>query len=121
VKRGERTVVRSGLVLDAGAEYLQGRAAPGDQSAGPAAEHRAAECRRSSMVAAEQAGRNGLEVVHQDRRLHGRVQPQQQVDVVGLAIELSELAAPALEKATKGGAQFVEHRGAEAATTALWH
>jgi len=63
------------------------------------------------MVAAEQAGRDGLEVVQQDRRLHDRVQPQQQVDVVGLAIELSELAAP-VEKATKGGAQFLEHRGA---------
>ncbi|HTP28116.1 MAG TPA: hypothetical protein VMK12_20985 [Anaeromyxobacteraceae bacterium] len=54
-----------------------------------------------AMVAAEQAGRDGLEVVHQGRRLHGRVQPQQRVDVVGLAIELSALAAPALEKATK--------------------
>jgi len=41
--------------------------------------------------------------------------------VVGLAIELSELAGPALEKATKGGAQFVEHRSAETATTILWH
>ena len=43
VKHGERTVVRSGLDFDVGAEHLQGRAAAGDQAAGPAPEHRGAE------------------------------------------------------------------------------
>jgi len=100
-RRADR-VVRSGLVFDVGAEYLQGRAAAGDQAAGPAPEHRVAEMPPQLLaMAAEQAGRDGLEGC--SRPKISRPGPtRQQVDVLGLAIELSEFAAPALE--TKGGA-----------------
>jgi len=60
-----------------------------------------------AMVAVEQGGTRRFLRSFQDRRLHGCVHPHQQLDVVGLAIELSELAAPTFEKGT-GGARFVE-------------
>jgi len=50
LKRGERTKVRSALVVDVGAEYLRWRAVSGDQAVGPALQSTGClGCRRHSL------------------------------------------------------------------------
>jgi len=117
VKRGERTLVRSGLVfhvgaeyLQVGAEYLQGLVAAGDQAAGRAPAHRAAEMSPQllAMVAAEQAGRDGNCSPRPKASRLGAT--QQQVAWSGSPLN-SPSSQPQASRRTKGGAQFVEHRG----------
>jgi hypothetical protein len=62
-----------------------------------------------SIISADQPRRHGLQVVDQLAQLYRRVRLNQQVDMIGFAVELDQFTSPFLQRLQKNHAQSFEH------------
>ena len=72
-----------------------------------------------TMVTAQQAAGDGLEVVGEDRWGDLRGELDKQVNVIGLAVEFDHPSLPGGDQAGDMRGQVVEHRGREATASVL--